>query len=130
MGRKAKEYNKEELINNLKHKYEELGRIPKAKDMLNPNSSAYKRTFGTWKSALNESGLYKIISDKNQKNILENILEKSKIKIKYSKCICCGQPSDGLIMKGNEVRGSFCKNCSKGKLIVLSKGQRFEYFKD
>jgi hypothetical protein len=127
MGRKSKEYSKEELINNLKIKYEELGKRPIMADMSNPFPSAYLRVFKTWRNALKEAGLDKATI--NKKTILENILTGEKSRLRYNKCICCGQPSNGLIMKGNQVRSAFCKNCYIGKLIELPKGQRFEYFR-
>jgi hypothetical protein len=52
---------KEELINSLKKLTEELGHIPKRREMDNavgyPSSSAYRKHFGSWNNALIKANL-------------------------------------------------------------------------
>ena len=50
-------FTKEELIQILKDKYNELGKIPTSDDMINPNKNLYIQYFGSWNNALKESGL-------------------------------------------------------------------------
>jgi hypothetical protein len=55
----VKSYNKDELIEILKEKYIELGRVPKLHDFdkTNPCKNTFISRFGSWRKALIESGL-------------------------------------------------------------------------
>jgi len=50
-------YSDKELLDNLKHKYEELGRLPTFKEIKNPTGYAYRKRFGNWKKAVDLAGL-------------------------------------------------------------------------
>lgn len=121
-------YTPEELIQNLKEKYIELGRKPKMDDMFYPFSSEYLKVFKTWKNALKSAGLDKVKTDRE--SVLNKILTSEKTKQDFSKCICCEKQSNGVIMKeNNKIVCGACKTCVLCNLIDIPKEQRFEYFK-
>ena len=57
--REVKEYDKQELIDNIRNKTIELNRVPLNVDMIDPDVNVYARHFGSWKNALKAAGLEK-----------------------------------------------------------------------
>jgi hypothetical protein len=62
-----KQYSKQELIDNLKHLYNELARTPKSADLKSrdwiASYTTYKKYFSTWRNALREAGIVKKTSN-------------------------------------------------------------------
>lgn len=75
-------YTREQLSEILKEKAKEIGKIPRIKDMKNPNGSIFITYFGTWNEALLYSGLKPINERKiyNKENLI-NVIQQTAQKI-------------------------------------------------